>query len=178
MLKIKFFKKIAKVSGLYLWENGDFQNTEDLFLQTNSLLKPKKLLKNYLKILSATRAIIFNQASFIKKSSRLFGLNWVQKHYLEQLKVWVSYSATAVFNKQFDLLLNNLSENHFNGFKNYLFCSNDAQCVSTIFWNFRRSKFRECTQEYHTIVMPLYRVLLMKKTKSPVIQIIRFWTLP
>jgi transcription-repair coupling factor (superfamily II helicase) len=31
------------------------------------------------------------------------------------------------FNKQFDLLLNNLSENQFNGYKNYLFCSNEAQ---------------------------------------------------
>jgi transcription-repair coupling factor (superfamily II helicase) len=30
------------------------------------------------------------------------------------------------FNKQFDLLLNNLSENQFNGYKK-LFCSNEAQ---------------------------------------------------
>ncbi len=31
------------------------------------------------------------------------------------------------FNKQFDLLLNNLGENRSNGIRNYLFCSNDTQ---------------------------------------------------
>ena len=31
------------------------------------------------------------------------------------------------FNKQFDLLLNNLNDNNSNGIKNYLFCSNESQ---------------------------------------------------
>jgi transcription-repair coupling factor (superfamily II helicase) len=82
------------------------------------------------------------------------------------------HTATSL-NKQFDLLLNNLSENHFNGFKNYLFCSNDAQAsVSDIFETLDEANSENVRG--NTIVMPLYQGLLMKKTKSPVIQIIDF----
>jgi len=63
------------------------------------------------------------------------------------------------FNKQFDLLLNNLSDNHFNGYKNYLFCSNDAQAkrFDDIFETLDEANSENIRKQYHTIVFPLYK---------------------
>jgi transcription-repair coupling factor (superfamily II helicase) len=52
-----------------------------------------------------------------------------------------------------------LSENHFNGFKNYLFCSNDAQAkrFHDIFETLDEANSENVRKQYHTIVMPLYQ---------------------
>jgi transcription-repair coupling factor (superfamily II helicase) len=62
------------------------------------------------------------------------------------------------FNKQFDLLLNNLSENHANGLKNYLFCSNEAQAARfhDIFESLDEANHENIRKQYKTIVFPLY----------------------
>jgi transcription-repair coupling factor (superfamily II helicase) len=69
--------------------------------------------------------LFLNQASFIKK--KRFSVVELSSKALFRTTKSLSFIFSHSFNKQFDLLLNNLSENHFNGFKNYLFCSNDAQ---------------------------------------------------
>jgi transcription-repair coupling factor (superfamily II helicase) len=63
------------------------------------------------------------------------------------------------FNKQFDLLLNNLSENQFNGYKNYLFCSNEAQAkrFHDIFESLDETNAENVRKQYNTIVLPLYQ---------------------
>ncbi len=63
------------------------------------------------------------------------------------------------FNKQFDLLLNNLGENHFNGIKNYLLCSNDTQAkrFHDIFESLDETNHEDIRKQYDTIVMPLYQ---------------------
>ena len=63
------------------------------------------------------------------------------------------------FNKQFDLLLNNLSDNHFNGFTNYLFCSNEGQAnrFHDIFESIDEANSENIRKQYHTIVSPLYQ---------------------
>lgn len=63
------------------------------------------------------------------------------------------------FNKQFDLLLNNLSDNHFNGYTNYLFCSNEAQAnrFHDIFESLDEANAENIRKQYHTIVSPLYQ---------------------
>ncbi|AWI25233.1 transcription-repair coupling factor [Flavobacterium pallidum] len=63
------------------------------------------------------------------------------------------------FNKQFDLLLNNLSDNHFNGIKNYLFCSNEQQAkrFHDIFESLDETNAEDLRKQYETIVMPLYQ---------------------
>ena len=63
------------------------------------------------------------------------------------------------FNKQFDLLLNNLSENHFNGITNFLFCSNDSQAkrFHDIFESIDEENHEDVRKQYHTIVQPLYQ---------------------
>lgn len=63
------------------------------------------------------------------------------------------------FNKQFDLLLNNLSDNHFNGITNYLFCSNENQAnrFHDIFESIDEENHENIRKQYHTIVQPLYQ---------------------
>ena len=62
------------------------------------------------------------------------------------------------FNKQFDLLLNNLSENHFNGLKNYLCCSNENQAsrFHDIFADIDEANSESIRKQYKTMVLPLY----------------------
>jgi transcription-repair coupling factor (superfamily II helicase) len=62
------------------------------------------------------------------------------------------------FNKQFDLLLHNLNENHFNGIKNYLFCANDQQAkrFEDIFEDIAEDNNQKVKNKYDTISMPLF----------------------
>jgi transcription-repair coupling factor (superfamily II helicase) len=57
------------------------------------------------------------------------------------------------FNKQFDLLIENLKENEADGYKNFLFCSSEqqAQRFHDIFDDMKAEV------QYETVVMPLYR---------------------
>ena len=63
------------------------------------------------------------------------------------------------FNKQFDLLLNNLGENHFNGIKNYLFCSNENQAnrFHDIFEEIDEENRESIRKQYKTVVFPLFQ---------------------
>lgn len=61
------------------------------------------------------------------------------------------------FNKQFDLLMDNLNENTENGYTNYLYCSSESQAnrFEEIFSSLKDQN-KEIRQ-YKTIVMPLYQ---------------------
>ncbi|WP_395043708.1 transcription-repair coupling factor, partial [Flavobacterium sp.] len=63
------------------------------------------------------------------------------------------------FNKQFDLLMNNLNENHSNGIKNYLFCSNENQAsrFQDIFEDIDEDNSENILKKYKTIVFPLFQ---------------------
>lgn len=63
------------------------------------------------------------------------------------------------FNKQFDLLLSNLNDNHFNGLNNYLFCSNAAQekRFHDIFESLDEANHENIRKQYRTLVFPLYQ---------------------
>lgn len=63
------------------------------------------------------------------------------------------------FNKQFDLLINNLGENHFNGIKNYLFCSNENQAsrFHDIFEDIDQENHETIHKQYKTVVFPLFQ---------------------
>lgn len=62
------------------------------------------------------------------------------------------------FNKQFDLLLNNLSINHNSGIKNYIFCSNEAQAkrFEDIFESLDSANQKDIHKQYKTIVFPIF----------------------
>ncbi len=65
------------------------------------------------------------------------------------------------FNKQFDLLIKNLSENTNKGFKNYLFCSNEKQAERF------HAIFEDVEEEviYTTLVFPLYQGFIDNELK-------------
>ncbi len=126
-----------------------FVKAEDIFKNLNATIQHVEPSK-----------IFLQQKEFLKKS-------------LDFTLVELSHSATfsiaksfdfhiqpqPSFNKQFDLLLNNPNENHFNGYTNYLFCSNNAQekRFHDIFESLDEANHESIRKQYHTIVFPLYQ---------------------
>ncbi|MBU0942609.1 MAG: transcription-repair coupling factor [Bacteroidetes bacterium] len=139
------------------------QNTEDLFLQLDKqFLKAEEAFEKLSKdIKHATPEQLFlNQASFIKRALDFSVVELGSKAVFRTMKKFEFHvQPQPSFNKQFDLLLNNLSENHFNGYKNHLFCSNEAQAkrFHDIFETLDEANSENVRKQYHTIVMPLYQ---------------------
>jgi transcription-repair coupling factor (superfamily II helicase) len=139
------------------------QNSEDLFLQLDKqFAKAEEAFAKLSKeIKHATPDQLFlNQASFIKRAVDFSVVEFSSKALFRTTKKFEFHiQPQPSFNKQFDLLLNNLSENHFNGYKNYLFCSNEAQAkrFHDIFETLDEANSENVRKQYHTIVMPLYQ---------------------
>ncbi|MBC5839009.1 transcription-repair coupling factor [Flavobacterium muglaense] len=139
------------------------QNTEDLFVQLDKQFAIaeeafEKLSKD---IKHATPEQLFlNQAAFIKRAVDFSVVEFGSKAIFRTTKTFEYHiKPQPSFNKQFDLLLNNLSENHFNGYKNYLFCSNDAQVkrFHVIFENLDEPNAENISKQYNSIVLPIYQ---------------------
>ena len=139
------------------------QNTEGLISKLDTLFA--KAEEAYNKLTGeikhlAPEQLFLNQKSFLKKaldfkvvelgSRAIFKTNTTfEFHILPQ----------PSFNKQFDLLLNNLNDNHFNGIKNYLFCSNEAQAnrFHDIFQTLDEANHESIRKQYDTIKLPLFQ---------------------
>ncbi|GGA67179.1 transcription-repair-coupling factor [Flavobacterium palustre] len=139
------------------------QNTEDLLAQLDKQFARaeeafEKLSKD---IKHATPEDLFlNQKTFIKRALDFSIVEWSSKAIFRTTgKFEFHIQPQPSFNKQFDLLLNNLSENHFNGFKNYLFCSNEAQSkrFHDIFETLDEANSENIRKQYNTIVLPMYQ---------------------
>ncbi|NRT12320.1 transcription-repair coupling factor (superfamily II helicase) [Flavobacterium sp. 14A] len=139
------------------------QNTEDLFGQLDKHFARaeeafEKLSKD---IKHATPEQLFlNQASFIKRAVAFSIVEFGSKAIFKTTKTFEFYiKPQPSFNKQFELLLSNLSENHFNGYKNFLFCSNDAQVkrFQVIFDNLDEANSENISKQYSSIVLPIYQ---------------------
>ncbi|OUL64088.1 transcription-repair coupling factor [Flavobacterium sp. AJR] len=104
--------------------------------------------------------LFLNQKSFIKKALDFSIVELASKPIFKTIKKYDFHiQPQPSFNKQFDLLLNNLSDNHFNGYKNYLFCSNDAQAkrFHDIFETLDEANSENIRKQYNTVVLPLYQ---------------------
>lgn len=68
------------------------------------------------------------------------------------------FKPQPAFNKQFDLLVDNLNENTANGLKNYIYCSSEAQAnrFKEIFTSLKENESRTVS-EYKTIVFPIFQ---------------------
>jgi transcription-repair coupling factor (superfamily II helicase) len=161
----KFFQEDRESFLDYILSNTTLfiQNTEALLSKLDSLFAKAEEAFNKLtgeiKHL-APEQLFLNQKSFLKKaldfnivelgSKAIFNTNKTfEFHILPQ----------PSFNKQFDLLLNNLNDNHFNGIKNYLFCSNDAQAkrFHDIFQTLDEANHESIRKQYDTIKLPLFQ---------------------
>lgn len=152
-----FLDYIAEKTVLFI------QNTDGLFSQLDKQFARaeeafEKLSKE---IKHATPEQLFlNQSSFIKRALDFSIVELASKPIFKTTKkVEFHFQPQPSFNKQFDLLLNNLSDNHFNGYKNYLFCSNETQAkrFHDIFETLDEANSENIRKQYHTIVLPLYQ---------------------
>ena len=139
------------------------QNTEDFLSQLDkqfgkaeeAFAKLSQEIKR-----SSPEQLFLNQTSFIKRALDFSVVELSSKPIFRTTKKFEFYiQPQPSFNKQFDLLLNNLSENHFNGYKNYLFCSNEAQAkrFHDIFTTLDEANSENIRKQYNTIVLPLYQ---------------------
>ena len=125
-----------------------FAKSQEIFDNLNSTIKhiePEK--------------IFLNQTEFIKKALD-FSIIELSKPTFRTKKTFEFFiQPQPSFNKQFDLLLNNLNDNHFNGYKNYLFCSNDAQAkrFHDIFESLDEANAESIRKQYSNITLPIYQ---------------------
>jgi transcription-repair coupling factor (superfamily II helicase) len=139
------------------------QNTEALLSKLDTLFAKAEdsfnKLTGEIKHL-APEQLFLNQKSFLKKA---LDFNVVELGSNAIFKTNTSFEFHILpqpsFNKQFDLLLNNLNDNHFNGIKNYLFCSNEAQAkrFHDIFQNLDEANHESIRKQYDTIKLPLFQ---------------------
>ena len=139
------------------------QNTEGLHSKLDTLFaKAEEAYKNLngtIKHLEPEQ-LFLNQKAFIKKALDFTIVELGSKAIFKTNKtVEFHIQPQPSFNKQFDLLLNNLNDNHFNGIKNYLFCSNDAQAkrFHDIFQTLDEANHESIRKQYDTIKFPLYQ---------------------
>ncbi len=139
------------------------QNTDLLFSKLDKLFgKATEIFDNLNATVKhvAPEQLFLNQAEFIKKSLD-FSIVELSSKPIYKTKISFEFyiKPQPSFNKQFDLLLNNLNDNHFNGYKNYLFCSNENQAkrFHDIFETLDEANSENIRKQYNTIVLPLYQ---------------------
>ena len=138
------------------------QNSEYLLSQLDSLYSKateafEKLSKDIKH--ASPEELFLNQQAFLKKALDFTVVELSAKPLFKTIKTFEFFiQPQPSFNKQFDLLLNNLSENHSNGYKNYLFCSNEAQAARfhDIFESLDEANHENIRKQYKTVVFPLY----------------------
>lgn len=139
------------------------QNTENLFGKLDRLFTKaedtyQKLNKD---IKHAEPAHLFVNAETFGKKALYFTIAEISSKALFKTENVFEFHTQPQpsFNKQFEMLLNNLSENHFNGIKNYLFCSNEQQAkrFHDIFETLDEAHAEDIKRHYETITLPLYQ---------------------
>ncbi|MEY2670219.1 MAG: hypothetical protein RLZZ577_535, partial [Bacteroidota bacterium] len=178
-LSLEQQKKIAiipNVENKFLQENREsfldyisektvlfIQNTEGLLSQLDKqFAKAEEAFETLSKdIKHATPVQLFlNQEQFVKRALNFSVVELASKPIFKTIKKFDFHTQPQPsFNKQFDLLLNNLNDNHFNGYKNYLFCSNDNQAkrFHDIFETLDEANSENIRKQYNTVVLPLYQ---------------------
>ena len=133
-----------------------FTKLDKLFAKANEIFDNLNATVNHV----APNQLFLNQTEFIKKSLDFSIVELSSKPIYKTKKAFDFHiKPQPSFNKQFDLLLNNLNDNHFNGYKNYLFCSNEAQAkrFHDIFETLDEENSENIRKQYNTIVLPIYQ---------------------
>jgi len=161
----KFFQEHRESFLEYISENTIIfiQNADLLFSKLDKLFEKSLEIFNNLNATVkhvAPEQLFLSQSEFIKKALDFTIVELASKPEFKSAKGFDFHiQPQPSFNKQFDLLLHNLSENQFNGYKNYLFCSNEAQAkrFHDIFETLDEANSENIRKQYHTIVFPLYQ---------------------
>jgi transcription-repair coupling factor (superfamily II helicase) len=147
------------------------ENTEFLTAQLNKLFD--KAVETFDKLSkdvkhAEPKHLFLNQEAFLRKALDFSIIELSNKPFFKTTKTFEFHiQPQPSFNKQFDLLLNNLSDNHFNGYTNYLFCSNEAQAnrFHDIFESIDEENSENIRKQYHTIVSSLYQGFIDEETQ-------------
>ena len=139
------------------------ENTEFLTSQLDKLFS--KAIETFDKLSkdvkhAEPKFLFLNQEGFLRKALDFSIIELSNKPLFKTTKSFEFHiQPQPSFNKQFDLLLNNLSDNHFNGYTNYLFCSNEGQAnrFHDIFESLDETNHENIRKQYHTIVSSLYQ---------------------
>jgi transcription-repair coupling factor (superfamily II helicase) len=178
-LSIERLKKISIIPNV---ENKFFEENRESFLEyiseksvvfiqnTNNLLEQldkafEKATEAFEKLSKDIKhakpeEIFINSQQFLDKVEKLsvaeLGYSPLYKN---SFKTEFYIKPQPSFNKQFDLLLDNLKENHSDGIKNFLFCSNDNQAnrFKEIFEDIDESNSESILKKYKSVVFPLYQ---------------------
>ena len=175
-------EKQRKITIIPNFENKFFQEKRQNFLDyiskdTVLLLQDTETSINQIKTLFEKANLAFNKLSKEIKHSLPEDLFLKDKEFLEAinnftavtLKAYQNFkntesfsfktSAQPSFNKQFDLLLNNLNQNHYNGYTNFLCCSSESQAqrFHDIFQEIDEENHENIRKQYKTVVLPLYQ---------------------
>ncbi len=132
-----------------------FSRLEKLFEKSQEIFDNLKSTVNHV----APDQLFLSRTAFEQKAKTFTVVEWHEPMFSPDKSFAFHMQPQPSFNKQFDLLLNNLSENQFNGYKNYLFCTNDAQAkrFDDIFESLDQANHESIRKQYHTIVFPLYQ---------------------
>ena len=174
--KLKKISIIPNVENKLLQENREsfleyinektvlfIQNTEALGQQLNKLFE--KAHEAFGKLSSDLKhakpeELFLNEQQFLHKA---LDFSIVELHnkplFKSDKKFEFHIQPQPSFNKQFDLLLNNLGDNHANNITNYLFCSNENQAsrFHDIFEDIDSEQHEATRKQYKTVVFPLYQ---------------------
>jgi transcription-repair coupling factor (superfamily II helicase) len=104
--------------------------------------------------------LFLNQKEFLKQALNFSVVELANKPTFKTTETFEFFiKPQPAFNKQFDLLLNNLKENQDQHYKNYLFCSNEQQAkrFHDIFESLDEQNHESITKQYETIVLPLFQ---------------------
>ena len=147
------------------------QNTESVSNQLDKLYN--KAIEAFDKLSkdikhASPEELFVNQAQFLKKALYFTVVeigNSATFKTTEKISFYTQPQPS--FNKQFDLLLNNLTDNQLNGYKNYLFCSNENQAkrFDDIFESLDEEAHEDNRKNYKTIVFSLYQGFIDEENK-------------
>ena len=125
-----------------------FGSLDKLFLKAENAFTDLSKEINHLK-----PSELFCDGAFIKTQLQDFTLVDFGNQNKEDSKITFNTIPQPSFNKQFNLLIDNLTEYHKGGFTNYIFCANEQQAKRF------HDIFDDSEQEVHyeTVVFPLYQ---------------------
>lgn len=141
-----------------LIQNTDllFSKLDQLFGRAKEIFGTMDATVNHI----APEELFLNQEAFIKKALDFTIAELGSKAIFRTQKTFEFHILPQPsFNKQFDLLLNNLNDNQQNGYKNYIFCSNEQQAkrFHDIFESLDEANSENIRKQYHAVVFPLYQ---------------------
>ena len=178
-LSVEKLKKIAiipNVENKFLDENREtflnYINDKTVIFTQNSEFIGNQLDKLFEKAVEAfgklskdikhakPEEIFVNQEQFLKQAVHFNIVELNNKALFKTSKEFEFHiQPQPSFNKQFDLLLNDINEHHFNGFTNYICCSNSNQITrfQDIFEDLTEDESQKENPKFKGVVLPLYQ---------------------